>query len=209
MNKREKQNQLTGLGTIELVTRDGNLNRGALDVIKNDVLTSCKTLPALVESKLAKSGPDKPASLTRIKATQGLKCARVLVDSFVSDFIDFSGREMTSAQIIETVNIIVSERPELTAYDLTLFFKDLKAAKYGPVYHMNGASIIGALNTYCDERMALFAEHNRAKTTHEKTTRFKSSVEDRAGIAPPEATAEMMQKTQQLIKERKDNPFNG
>lgn len=101
---------------------------------------------------------DEYPSLTRIGCTYAPDTPRMLVFMHLKDYCNVEGvTEYESKQLYDVADVIVAEYGHLNAGEIMLFFRRLKAGKYGHMYgnRLQGSVVTGAIAEF----MAYRSQH--------------------------------------------------
>lgn len=106
------------------------------------------------------------SALINVNDEKDVKAILVLM---VIDHVKFFsvGKSMDDGQVVNTVNLIISEYGWLKLEDIAVCFKNRRLGKYGKLFDvLDGSIILQDLSTYVQERMNLIDRaHNQQKTS--------------------------------------------
>lgn len=104
--------------------------------------------------------------LMKLHSEAEIKAVLVLM---LVDHIKFFnvGKSMNETQVVQTVNLILSEYSGYKLEDFAVCFKNRKLGKYGKLYDvLDGSIIMQDLATYDNERMSfIYAKHEKERNT--------------------------------------------
>ncbi len=114
--------------------------------------------PEDVDRIFDRTHADEYPSLVRIGWTYDVDTPRMLLYLHLKDYCNVEGvTEYTSEQLYSVADVIASEYGHLNAGEITLFFRRMKAGRYG---HMYGNRLQGSVITCAiGEFMAYRAQH--------------------------------------------------
>lgn len=114
--------------------------------------------PEDVDRIFDRTHADEYPSLARIGRTYDVDTPRMLLYLHLKDYCNVEGvTEYTSEQLYSVADVIASEYGHLNAGEITLFFRRMKAGRYG---HMYGNRLQGSVITCAiGEFMAYRAQH--------------------------------------------------
>ena len=114
--------------------------------------------PEDVDRIFDRTHADEYPSLARIGRTYDVDTPRMLLYLHLKDYCNVEGvTEYTSEQLYSVADVIVSEYGHLNAGEIALFFRRMKAGRYG---HMYGNRLQGSVSTCAiGEFMAYRAQH--------------------------------------------------
>lgn len=118
---------------------------------------------------------DEYPSLTRIGRTYAPDTPRMLVFMHLKDYCNVEGvTEYESKQLYDVADVIVAEYGHLNAGEIVLFFRRLKAGKYGHMYgnRLQGSVVTCAIGEFLDYRSQHMQriEQQRRDTAREATS---------------------------------------
>ncbi len=106
--------------------------------------------------------------------------AKLLVTKEITGIIKFLnlGKNMNAEQVLETVELIFINFPNVQIADLKLFSSRFKAGYYGKAYdRLDGQTILLALNKYVEEKMQWNEEMNLRE--HENRNKDSGKIDSR------------------------------
>ena len=141
-----------------------------------DGLARIGETPEDVDRIFDRTNADEYPSLVRIGVTYGSQVPRTLIGMHLKDYCNMEGlTEYTPTQLEDVADVIVSEYGHLNAGEIVLFFRRLKAGRYGHMYgnRLQGSVVTCAIAEFMDYR----SQHmQRIEQQHRYARRDASSA---------------------------------